>query len=137
MIIRETGLQIVAASGWTANKKATTSLTASVTSSTLNLGYRSRGKVAIKGVAEQLSCDPIKLRALKSQLRYNENGFTLGTYDDALDQNYPDLIGIIADSGVEGFAFYSQFIAEIESERIPVYSEDGITEIGFFTFGNK
>ena len=56
----------------------------------------------------------------------NESGQTLGTYLDAEQGSAPDLVGIVADSGLDGYAYWEQFDAE-----------DGTTQIGVFTFGDK
>lgn len=67
----------------------------------------------------------------------NENGQTLGTYDDAELGAVPDLVGIVADSGLHGYAYWEQFNTEDCPEVIPVYAKDGATQIGVFTFGDK
>lgn len=46
-------------------------------------------------------------------------------------------MGIEADSGLDGYAYWEQFNAEDCPEAIPVYAADGITQIGIFTFGDK
>lgn len=46
-------------------------------------------------------------------------------------------MGIVADSGLDGYAYWDQFDAEDCPESIPVYAEDGTTQIGVFTFGDK
>lgn len=43
----------------------------------------------------------------------------------------------MADSGVDGYAYWEQFDAEDASDVIPVYAEDGATQIGVFSFGDK
>lgn len=91
----------------------------------------------IAGVSEQLWCNPIKPRSLPPELAVNENGQTLGTYLDAERGSVPDLVGIVADSGLDGYAYWDQFDAEDCPEVIPVYAEDGTTQIGIFTFGDK
>ena len=40
----------------------------------------------------------------------------------------PDLVGIVADSGIDGYAYWEQFDAEDASDAIPVYAEDGTTQ---------
>ena len=70
-------------------------------------------------------------------LPVNENGQTLGTYEDVERGAVPDLIGIVADSGVDGYAYWEQFDAEDASDVIPVYAEDGATQIGVVSFGDK
>lgn len=137
IVIRESGLQIVASSGMRPNRSSTASLTVSISSSALKLGCRSRGMVKIKGVSNTLSCEPVKARTMVQPLQRNESGQTLGTYDDAVCGNIPDLVAIIADSGVEGYAYYDQFMGEDAPDAIPVYDADGVTELGLFTFGDK
>ena len=136
VIIRENGVQIVASSIWKKNEKGT-SVTQSYSSSTLKLGFQSRGRVTIQGVDGQLTCNPIKGRASRPPLPRNGNGQTLGTYEDTEYGYEPDLLAIVADSGAEGYALYEQFMAEELPGSIPVYAEDGCTEIGTFTFGNR
>lgn len=134
--IRETSLAIAAASNWISNSKGT-SLTAKKKTSAVTLGCSSRGRVKIKGVQEQLSCNPVKTRGAAPELPVNENGQTLGTYDDAEQGAVPDLVGIEADSRLDGYAYWEQFNAEDCPEAIPVYAADGITQIGIFTFGDE
>lgn len=135
-VVNETNLNIIASSKWTPNKLGTF-VQAKVSSSSLNLGLRSCGKVIIAGISGQLWCNPIKPRSLPPELAVNENGQTLGTYLDAERGSAPDLVGIVADSGLDGYAYWEQFDAEDCPEVIPVYAEDGTTQIGVFTFGDK
>ena len=136
-VIKESNLNIVASSGWAKNAGGTSSLQTRVASSSLKLGLRSCGKVIIAGASGQLWCNPIKPRSLPPELAVNENGQTLGTYLDAERGSVPDLVGIVADSGLDGYAYWEQFDAEDCPEVIPVYTEDGTTQIGIFTFGDK
>ena len=136
-VIKESNLNIVASSGWAQNNGGASSLQTRVASSALKLGLRSCGKVIIAGVSGQLWCNPIKPRSLPPELAVNENGQTLGTYLDAERGSAPDLVGIVADSGLDGYAYWEQFDAEDCPEVIPVYAEDGTTQIGIFTFGDK
>lgn len=76
-------------------------------------------------------------RSLPPELPTNENGQTLDTYDDTERGSAPDLVGIVADSGLNGYAYWDQFDAEDCPESIPVYAEDGTAQIGVFTFGDK
>ncbi|MEE0706415.1 MAG: hypothetical protein UCH28_08555 [Adlercreutzia sp.] len=137
IVIRENGLQIVTSSGMKPNRSSTTSLTVQINSSALKLGCRSRGMVKIKGVNGTLSCEPIRARTMAESLQRNARGQTLGTYDDAAYGNVPDLVAIIADSGVEGYVYFEHFVNENAPDVIPVYETDGATEIGVFTFGDK
>lgn len=136
IVVKETNLNIVTASKWAYNARGT-SIQASVASSALKLGCRSAGKVTISGVSGQLSCSPIKLRSLPPELPVNASGQTYGNYGDVEAGSVPDLIAIVADSGLEGYAFYEQFSAEDAPDSIPVYNVDGATQIGIFTFGDK
>lgn len=134
--IRETGLAIAAASTWMSNSKGT-SLTAKKKTPAVTLGCSSRGQVKIKGVQGHLTCNPVRARSAAPELPTNENGQTLGTYDDTERGSAPDLVGIVADSGLDGYVYWDQFDAEDCPESIPVYAEDGTTQIGVFTFGDK
>lgn len=134
--IKETNLAIAAASSWVPNSKGT-SLTVKKKTPAVTLGCSSRGRVKIANVQGQLSCNPIRTRSAAPELPANESGQTLGTYDDAELGAVPDLVGIVADSGLDGYAYWEQFNAEDCPEVIPVYAEDGATQIGVFTFGDK
>lgn len=138
VVIKETNMNIAAASGWIKCARGT-AVQASTKAVALKLGCRSRGRVKIKGVPGMLSCNPIRPRTLSltPDLPVNENGQTLGTYEDVERGAVPDLIGIVADSGVDGYAYWEQFDAEDAPNVIPVYAEDGATQIGVFSFGDK
>lgn len=134
--VKETNLAIAAASNWMGNSKGT-SLTVKKQTPAVTLGCTSRGRVQIKNVRGQLSCNPIRTRSLAPELPVNEHGQTLGTYEDVERGVVPDLVGIVADSGIDGYAYWEQFDAEDAPDAIPVYAEDGTTQIGIFTFGDK
>ncbi|WP_288072741.1 hypothetical protein [Adlercreutzia caecimuris] len=134
--VKETNLAIAAASNWMRNSKGT-SLTVKKQTPAVTLGCTSRGRVQIKNVQGQLSCNPIRTRSLAPELSVNEHGQTLGTYEDVERGAVPDLVGIVADSGIDGYAYWEQFDAEDASDAIPVYAEDGTTQVGIFTFGDK
>lgn len=135
-VVKDPSMNIVTSSKWIKNARGT-SVQASVSSSALKLGCRSKGKVQIKNVRGQLSCNPIRTRSLAPELSVNEHGQTLGTYEDVERGAVPDLVGIVADSGIDGYAYWEQFDAEDASDAIPVYAEDGTTQVGIFTFGDK
>ncbi|MEY8460188.1 hypothetical protein AALA69_03555 [Eggerthellaceae bacterium 24-137] len=136
VIVKSLNNNIVKSSGVKTNVRGT-SLVVTVTLSSLAAGYRSKGKVWYDGSGWK-SCNIAAMpRSLPPELPVNENGQTLGTYDDAELGAVPDLVGIVADSGLDGYAYWEQFNAEDCPEVIPVYAEDGATQIGVFTFGDK
>lgn len=136
VIVKSLNNNIVKSSGVKTNVRGT-SLIATVTLNSLAAGYRSKGKVWYDGSGWK-NCNIAAMpRSLPPELPVNENGQTLGTYDDAELGAVPDLVGIVADSGLDGYAYWEQFDAEDCPEVIPVYAEDGATQIGVFTFGDK
>lgn len=76
-------------------------------------------------------------RSLPPELPTNENGQTLGTYDDTERGSAPDLVGIVADSGLDGYAYWDQFDAEDCPESIPVYAEEIKRRFTISTFDDK
>lgn len=137
LIVQGLNGNVLVASAPLPNKSAGKSLTASVTLSKPVLGHRSRGKVSIYN-SQWLPCESTAIGySLAPELPVNEHGQTLGTYEDVERGAVPDLVGIVADSGIDGYAYWEQFDAEDAPDAIPVYAEDGTTQIGIFTFGDK
>ena len=126
---------VIASSGWKSNAKGA-SLSVSVTSKTLQSGYRSKGKVRCYGVGRSCAASPTGY-SVPSPLPKNESGQTYGAFDDVESGQIPVLIAVIADSGLAGYAYWDQFDAEDAPEAIPVYAVDGKTQVGVFTFGDK
>lgn len=136
ILLKSLNNNIVASSGVKKNAMGST-LTVTTSLNSLAAGYRSRGSVWYNGSGWK-RCNIASMgRSLPPELPTNENGQTLGTYDDTERGSAPDLVGIVADSGLDGYAYWDQFDAEDCPESIPVYAEDGTTQIGVFTFGDK
>ena len=127
--------QVLASSGWASNAKGAT-LTATVTSKTLASGYRSKGKVECYGKVLDCSASPAGY-ALDLEPSANGQGQAYGTYED-IEAGYAlDLVSVLTDSGIAGYAYWDQFDSAGEGECIPVYAVDGETRIGTFTFGDR
>ena len=136
VIVKDLKKNVLAAGKATSNVKGITHM-ASVELKNPVVGIQSRGQVNVYNTG-WVSCNStIAPYSLAPDLPVNENGQTLGTYEDVERGAVPDLIGIVADSGVDGYAYWEQFDAEDASDVIPVYAEDGATQIGVFSFGDK
>lgn len=127
---------VIASSQWVSNRAQASSLTAQLTISRPTAGYRSRGNVNCGGRKDFCDQSPAGY-SLSPGLPVNNSGQTYGTYGDVEAGAIPDLIAIVADSGLEGYALYEQFSAVDAPDSIPVYDVDGATQIGIFTFGDK
>lgn len=136
VIVKSLNNNIVKSSEVKSNKRGT-SLIVTVTLNSLAAGYRSKGRVWYSGSGWKTCNVAAMPRSLAPELSVNEHGQTLGTYEDVERGAVPDLVGIVADSGIDGYAYWEQFDAEDASDAIPVYAEDGTTQIGIFTFGDK
>ena len=75
--------------------------------------------------------------SLANELPINANGQTYGSAFDDEQGLTPDLLAVVADSGLEGYVLYEQFVDENAPDQIPVYDVEGETVIGTFTFGDK
>lgn len=136
-IVKGLDLAIIASSAATSNKTKTASLTATVSLNRLAAGYRSKGKVKTYSSGWRSCTSTAVGYSLSSDLPMNGSGQTYGTYGDVEAGAIPDLIAIVADSGLEGYALYEQFSAVDAPDAIPVYDVEGTTLIGMFTFGDK
>lgn len=136
-IVKGLDLAIIASSAATSNKTKTTSLTATVSLNRLAAGYRSKGKVKTYSSGWKPCTSTAVGYSLSPELPTNASGQTYGTYGDVEAGAIPDLIAIVADNGLEGYALYEQFSAVDAPDSIPVYDVDGATQIGIFTFGDK
>lgn len=136
VIVKDLNNNIITASSVKSNEKGR-SLIVTATLNSLAAGYRSKGRVWYSGSGWKNCSVAYMAHSLTPELPVNENGQTLGTYDDAEQGAVPDLVGIEADSGLDGYAYWEQFNAEDCPEAIPVYAADGITQIGIFTFGDE
>lgn len=136
VIVKSLNNNIVKSSEVKPNKRGA-SLIVTVTLNSLAAGYRSKGRVWYSGSGWKTCNIAAMPRSLAPELPVNEHGQTLGTYEDVERGAIPDLVGIVADSGIDGYAYWEQFDAEDAPDAIPVYAEDGTTQIGIFTFGDK
>lgn len=136
VIVKDLNNNVIVSSGIKENVRGR-SLVVTVTLNSLATGYRSKGRVWYNGSGWKTCNIAAMPRSLAPELPVNENGQTLGTYEDAERGSIPDLVGIVTDSGLDGYAYWEQFDAEDCPGVIPVYAEDGTTQIGVFTFGDK
>lgn len=125
---------VVASSKVKSNARGT-SVSTSISKSSLASGFRSVGLVWIHDTP--LSCTPIVAASLANELPINANGQTYGSAFDDEQGLTPDLLAVVADSGLEGYVLYEQFVDENAPDQIPVYDVEGETVIGTFTFGDK
>ena len=94
--------------------------------------------------------EPKMKTALGSKYATNDHGQTYGTLSTGVltpPEDYPDLVGVVASNGNEGYALASDVFGDLtvpdspgeaverntSPSRVPVFQSDGQTQVGWFT----
>lgn len=71
-------------------------------------------------------------------LETNREGQTYGSLMNARTDQYPDLVAVLDDEGIQGYIYFEDVFCTPQTPiSTKVYAEDGYTQTGIFTFGNK
>lgn len=72
--------------------------------------------------AKTVNCGQSQISSLKPDYPTNKNGQTYGEVPDVMPEDYPDLVGVVATNGKEGYVYKEDFL----DEYIPQSPEDAV-----------
>lgn len=131
------------------------SLIAGVSAVSIPLAYAYAGKESVVMYYDEAMTQPVP--HTHSEYEVNENGQTYGIGDANYVEDLPDLMCVIGDNGIKGYAYTEDFlykgaaknpeeaVAQMEAKAngtyvpvvIDVYESDGVTVIDTFTIGRN